>query len=92
MAFSNLHVHSTYSTLDGMCKIDELAKRAKELGQPAIAVTDHGNMSATYELYKACKKNDIQPIFGIEFYHRVPSNEKKILLLSKIIKVFIICP
>jgi DNA polymerase-3 subunit alpha len=65
-----------------LCHIDELVARAKELGQPAIAITDHGNMCGVYDLYKECKKQDIQPIYGIEFYHRVEGIEKRLHLIA----------
>lgn len=66
--FTHLHVHSEFSPLDGMGKIKELVARAKELGQTAIAITDHGSMASHFELEKVCKEYDIKPIFGNEFY------------------------
>lgn len=78
----HLHVHSHYSALDGMCKVDELVQRVKELGQTAIGVTDHGNMSVVYDLYKQCKKHNIQPIYGIEFYHVVEGHDKRFHLTA----------
>ncbi len=68
MKFVHLHVHTHYSLLDGMCKIDELVKKAKELGYEALAITDHGNMYGVIEFYKECKKNEIKPIIGVEAY------------------------
>jgi len=65
---AHLHVHSEYSLLDGACKIDKLAARAAEFGQPALGLTDHGVMNGAIELYKACKKHDIKPILGLEAY------------------------
>src|SRR3954463_3699630 len=62
------HVHSEYSLLDGAASIDSLAKRAAGFGQPAIGLTDHGVMNGAVELYKACKKNGIKPIVGLEAY------------------------
>lgn len=64
----HLHVHSEYSLLDGACGIDALAKRAAELGQPALGLTDHGVMNGALEFYKACKKHGIKPILGFEAY------------------------
>jgi DNA polymerase-3 subunit alpha len=64
----HLHVHSEYSLLDGACKIDALAQRAAEFGQPALGLTDHGVMNGAVELYKACKKAGIKPILGFEAY------------------------
>ena len=66
--FVHLHVHSEYSLLDGMSRIKDLPKRAKELGMNAIALTDHGVMYGAVEFYKECKKNDIKPIIGCEVY------------------------
>jgi DNA polymerase-3 subunit alpha len=54
--------------LDGACKIEALAKRAAEFGQPALGLTDHGVMNGAVELYKACRKHDIKPIVGCEIY------------------------
>src|SRR3954470_20815148 len=64
----HLHVHSEYSLLDGAANIDSLAKRAAELGQPALGLTDHGVMNGAVEMYKACKKHDVKPILGVEAY------------------------
>src|SRR5256714_2266781 len=64
----HLHVHSEYSLLDGACNIENLAERAAAFGQPALGLTDHGVMNGAVELYKACKKNGIKPIVGLEAY------------------------
>ena len=64
----HLHAHSEYSLLDGHCKIDAMAARAAELGQPALGLTDHGVMNGAVDLYKACKKHGIKPIAGFEAY------------------------
>lgn len=66
--FVHLHVHSEYSLLDGMCRIKELPKRAKELGMKAIALTDHGVMYGAVEFFQECKKEGIKPIIGCEVY------------------------
>jgi len=68
LTFINLHVHTEYSLLDGMSKIPQLVARAKELDQPALAITDHGLLSATPDFYKECRKQDVVPIIGQEFY------------------------
>ncbi len=65
---AHLHVHSEYSLLDGACKIEALAKRAAEFGQPALGLTDHGVMNGAVEMYSACKKHDVKPILGCEIY------------------------
>ena len=66
--FVHLHVHSEYSLLDGMCRVSELPKRAKELGMKSIAITDHGVMYGVVSFYEACIKEGIKPIIGCEVY------------------------
>jgi DNA polymerase-3 subunit alpha len=66
--FSHLHVHTQYSILDGACNINKLLDKAIELEQPAIAITDHGNMFGVLEFHNACKKKGIKPILGCEMY------------------------
>jgi DNA polymerase III subunit alpha len=67
-AAAHLHAHSEYSLLDGACKIDAMAARAAELGQPALGLTDHGVMNGAVDLYRACKVHGIKPIVGLEAY------------------------
>ena len=66
--FVQLHNHTHYSLLDGASKIPDLVKRAKELGMPAIGITDHGNMHGAYEMWSAAVNAGIKPIIGIEAY------------------------
>ena len=66
--FVNLHVHTEYSLLDGVCRITELIKRVREMGQTAVAITDHGNMYGAVEFWNEAKKNGIRPIIGCEVY------------------------
>src|SRR5688500_1914507 len=66
--FCHLHLHSVYSILDGNNKIPELAARVKELGMSSVALTDHGWMGGVVEFYKACKKEGVKPIIGVEAY------------------------
>src|SRR3954470_20163517 len=66
---AHLHVHSEYSLLDGACKIDALAARAANFGQPAIGLTDHGVMNGAVELYKAANKHGVKPLLGLEAYY-----------------------
>ncbi|HZO36097.1 MAG TPA: DNA polymerase III subunit alpha, partial [Solirubrobacteraceae bacterium] len=61
-------MHSEYSLLDGACRIDALAARAAELGQPAIGLTDHGVMNGAVEMAKAAAKHNVKPILGCEIY------------------------
>lgn len=69
MSFVQFHIHGMIgSPLDGISTSEEYAKRAKELGHPALALTDHGKMSGFYEHQVACLKNGIKPIFGVEAY------------------------
>ena len=66
--FVHLHVHSHYSLLDALPKIDELVGHAKKNGYKALALTDHGNMYGIIEFYEACQKEGIKPIVGFEAY------------------------
>ena len=66
--FVHLHVHSTYSLLDGLAHTEELVKWARELDMPALAITDHGVMYGAIEFYQKARKYDIKPIIGIEMY------------------------
>lgn len=66
--FVHLHVHTEYSLLDGASRITSLVKRAKELGMPAIAITDHGSMYGIIDFYKQARKQGIKPILGCEVY------------------------
>jgi len=66
--FVHLHVHSEYSLLDGACRIRDIAKRAAELGQESLALTDHGVMYAAVDFYEACKKEGVKPVIGCEVY------------------------
>lgn len=66
--FVHLHLHTEYSLLDGVGKIDDYLGRAKELGMQAIAITDHGNLFGALEFYKKARKKGIKPIIGMEAY------------------------
>ena len=66
--FVHLHVHTQYSLLDGMIRLDELFKKAKEYKMPAIAITDHGNMFGAIDFYQKAFKQGIKPIIGCELY------------------------
>ena len=68
MGFAHLHVHTEYSLLDGACRISSMMERVKELGQDAIAITDHGVMYGCIDFYKAAKAAGIKPIIGCEVY------------------------
>ena len=68
MAFTHLHVHSEYSLLDGACRISEVIARAKELGQTALAITDHGVMYGAVAFFKEAEKQGVKPIIGCEVY------------------------
>ncbi len=68
MKFTHLHVHSHYSLLDGLGKIDQMVKRTADLGMDSLALTDHGNLYGAIEFYQKAKKNGIKPIIGCEMY------------------------
>ncbi|MBO5543076.1 MAG: DNA polymerase III subunit alpha [Oscillospiraceae bacterium] len=93
MSFVHLHVHTEYSLLDGFCRIDQIAKKARSMGQTAIAVTDHGVMYGAVAFYRACRQEGIRPIIGCEVYvaprsrfqkeHGIDNQYSHLILLCK---------
>ncbi|MEM7339163.1 MAG: DNA polymerase III subunit alpha [Actinomycetota bacterium] len=83
-SFTHLHVHTEYSMLDGASRLDELVAKAAADGQPALGITDHGNMYGVLDFYRACKKQGINPVIGTELYqaddsrHERPSRRGKL--------------
>ncbi|MCW2724587.1 MAG: polymerase alpha subunit [Frankiales bacterium] len=67
-SFVHLHVHTEYSMLDGAARLDDLFARTAELGMPAIAMTDHGNVFGAYDFWKKAKAHGVKPIIGSEAY------------------------
>ena len=68
MSFVHLHLHTEFSLLDGACRIKKLVERVKDLGQEAVAITDHGCMYGVIDFYRACKAAGVKPIIGCEVY------------------------
>ncbi len=66
--FVHLHVHSHYSMLDGACRVDDLTASAAEMGMPAVALTDHGNLFGVVDFYRSAQSAGVRPIVGIEAY------------------------
>jgi DNA polymerase-3 subunit alpha len=66
--FTHLHVHTEYSLLDGLCRINHVIAKAKELGMTSLAITDHGSMHGVIEFYLSAKEAGIKPIIGCETY------------------------
>ena len=93
MAFAHLHVHTEYSLLDGACRVEALARRARELGFTSLAITDHGVMYGAVAFYEACVKEGVKPVIGCEVYvaprgrtdreHGVDSEHTHLILLCK---------
>ena len=93
MSFAHLHLHTEYSLLDGACRINRLIDRVAELGQNAVAITDHGVMYGVVDFYKAAKEKGIKPIIGCECYvaprsrldkvHGLDSQRYHLVLLCK---------
>ncbi len=91
--FVHLHLHTEYSLLDGACRIKDIPKKIKSLGQDTVAITDHGSMYGVVELYKACKKEGVKAIIGCEVYvaprtrfdkvHKIDSSPYHLVLLCK---------
>ncbi len=75
--FVHLHVHSQYSLLDGTIQFGPLVRRVKELGMPAVAVTDHGGMMGTIEFYEEANRGGVKPIIGTEIYVAPGSREER---------------
>ena len=95
MSFVHLHLHTEFSLLDGACRIKKLAERVKELGQDAVAITDHGCMYGVIDFYRACKAAGVKPIIGCEVYvaprgrtrfqkvHEFDSDSRHLVLLCR---------
>ncbi len=76
-SFTHLHLHTEFSMLDGAARIDEVVGAARADGQPAIGITDHGNMYGVLDFYKACNKQGIKPIIGTEAYMAADSRHER---------------
>ena len=72
-SFTHLHVHTEFSMLDGASRLDELVAAAAADGQPALGMTDHGNMYGTLDFYRQCKEQGIKPIIGTCLLYTSPS-------------------
>ncbi|MDO4286565.1 MAG: DNA polymerase III subunit alpha [Eubacteriales bacterium] len=93
MSFAHLHVHTEFSLLDGACRIGNMMEHVKELGQEAIAITDHGVMYGVIDFYRAAKAAGVKPIIGCEVYvarrtrhdkvHGMDNNPYHLILLCK---------
>ncbi|MGB9707683.1 MAG: PHP domain-containing protein, partial [Microgenomates group bacterium] len=68
MSFIHLHVHTEYSLLDGLCRIDDVLRKAVSFKMPALAITDHGALYGAFKFYKKAKEYNIKPIIGVEIY------------------------
>lgn len=94
MAFVHLHLHTEFSLLDGACRITDLMKHVKALGQDAVAITDHGAMYGVVDFYRAAKREGVKPIIGCEVYvaprgrtdriHEKDAEARHLILLSLI--------
>lgn len=93
MSFVHLHTHSEYSLLDGMSRIEQLLEKAKEMGMPALAITDHGALYGAFKFFIKAKEYGIKPIIGVEAYKArnsrfdkqpgIDRDQNHILLLAK---------
>ncbi len=91
--FTHLHTHSHYSLLQALPKIPDLVAKAKEFGMTSLALTDAGNMYGVIEFFKECKKKEIKPIIGVDFYvatrtrndrePRIDNRRTRLVLLAK---------
>ena len=76
-SFAHLHLHTEYSMLDGAARVEEVVAAARADGQPAVGITDHGNMYGVLDFYKACQKQGIKPIIGTEAYMAAESRHER---------------
>ena len=74
--FVHLHLHTEFSTLDGINRVDAIPKHIQSMGQKAVAITDHGNIAGSYTFFKQCRKDNVKPIIGMEAYYTV--NDKSV--------------
>jgi DNA polymerase III subunit alpha len=88
--FTHLHLHTEYSLLDGLCALDRgekhqspLMERARELGQVALAITDHGNLYGAVHFYKAARKHGLKPVLGCELYVTPGDHREKVLVNNR---------
>ena len=91
MGFTHLHVHTEYSLLDGACRIDKIAQAAKQKGQTALAITDHGVMYGAVDFYRACKNAGVKPIIGCEVYVAPHSRFDKTNSYEKYYHMVLLC-
>lgn len=91
MAFTHLHNHTEYSLLDGASRINKLVESAKEKGQTALAITDHGVMYGVIDFYRACKKQGIKPVIGCEVYVAPHSRFDKTSAYEKYYHMVLLC-
>ena len=76
-SFAHLHLHTEYSMLDGAARVEEVVSAARADGQPAVGITDHGNMYGVLDFYKACRNQGIKPIIGTEAYMAAESRYER---------------
>ncbi|MBI4935071.1 MAG: DNA polymerase III subunit alpha [Actinobacteria bacterium] len=76
-SFTHLHVHTEFSMLDGAARLDELVAKAVQDGQPALGITDHGNMYGVLEFFKECRKQGVKPVIGTEAYMAFDSRRER---------------
>lgn len=91
MSFAHLHVHTEYSLLDGACRINKIAKAAKQKGMTSLAITDHGVMYGVIDFYRACKKEGIHPVIGCEVYVAPTSRFDKTSSYEKYYHMILLC-
>lgn len=91
MSFTHLHVHTEYSLLDGACRINKIARAAKEKGMDSLAITDHGVMYGVIDFYRACQKENIKPIIGCEVYVAPHSRFDKTSSYEKYYHMVLLC-
>ena len=83
-SFCHLHVHTEYSMLDGASRVEELVAAAAADGQPAVGITDHGNMYGILPFYKACQAQGVTPVLGSELYMAHDDRHERVNVRGKV--------
>ncbi|MDD3662044.1 MAG: PHP domain-containing protein, partial [Candidatus Dojkabacteria bacterium] len=81
--FTHLHVHTEFSLLDGLPRLNKLTARAQELGMKNLAITDHGVMYGAHKFYQSCQYAEIKPIIGCEMYVSARKHSQKVAKLDE---------
>src|ERR1041385_2846192 len=83
-SFTHLHLHTEFSMLDGAARVKEVVAAAAADGQPAIGITDHGNMYGVLDFYRACHDQGVKPVIGMEAYMAKDSRDERPVIRGRV--------